>query len=372
MIQKPYRIAYLIDDLHHGGAQNLLALLVENLPEPYIPSVYCLSESAHPFGQSLKQKGIEVYIFKRRSHFDFTRLFSVTRSLASAKTDVIHGFLDASNAYAYLAGRILRKPTVFTLLSNRFTFGGLRESLIRSMYRRSSKILVNSKAGEAFLLKSVGVTRERIHLIRNWFPADRFPLMNPEPETSHGTRNEEVIGYLGRFSKEKGLDLLIRAFADVNKKRPGTRLVVIGRGEELEPLKALSRQLSLDERISFPGPAENALNALRTFSCFVLPSVNEGLPNVILEALAVGIPVVASAVGDVADLLVDGRTGVLIDHPSPQAFSDGIIKVLSTPSIAEAARREGPLFVKNNFSMKAGLQKVLLMYEELLAPQASL
>jgi glycosyltransferase involved in cell wall biosynthesis len=365
MTQKPCRIAFVIDDLSYGGAQRLIALLAESLPAPYIPVIFCLSHLTDPFADILNQKGIEVYSFRRSSHFDIFRFIELLRTLSRKKIDIIHGVLDSSNAYAFLAGRILRKPIVLSLLSERLRVGGMKARILLSLYRRCEKIWTNSKSGELYLLNTAGAAKEKIALIRNMFPTDEIPHQIEEKKSTVDGDGDELIGYVGRFSKLKNVDLLIRAFKEVAAKRHRAKLILIGCGDQKEVFLDLIDDLHLGERVEIRERVPDVLQEMRRLKCLVLPSANEGLPNVVIEALAVGTPVVGSDAGDMADLLSDGKTGALVPHPNVEMLTAAILKVLSDEEIPKRTRVEGPRLVRENFSTEVIIGKFLTLYDSI-------
>jgi glycosyltransferase involved in cell wall biosynthesis len=363
MAQKPRRIAFVIDDLSYGGAQRLLALLAESLPKTYVPVIFCLSHITDPFADIMEQKGIEVFSFRRRSHLDLFRFFAFLRTLSRKQVDIIHGVLDSSNAYAFLAGRILRKPTILSLLSERLRISGVKARMLLSMYQRCEKIWTNSKSGENYLLNTAGVAKEKIALVRNMFPMEALESQSGEKSPGTDRPEVELIGYVGRFSKLKNVDILIRAFKEIAAKRPHAKLILIGSGDQRDIFRNLIHDLQLGERVEIRERVPDVLQEMRRLKCLVLPSANEGLPNVVIEALAVGIPVVGSDAGDVADLLTDGTTGVLISHPTVEMLVEAISRVLSDPEISQTTRAEGPRLVRENFSTEVIIGKFLTLYD---------
>ena len=133
----PHKIAYVIDDLSIGGAQKQLSLLARELPNRrFVPIVFALSENLHPFAAVLEGDGVEVISIPRRSHNDVVRLLTLRRLLARADIDLLHGFLDASNAYAFLAARMLHKPVVLGVQSDRLRLSGVKSWSLSWMLRR--------------------------------------------------------------------------------------------------------------------------------------------------------------------------------------------------------------------------------------------
>jgi glycosyltransferase involved in cell wall biosynthesis len=380
--KKPiYKIAYVIDDLGYGGAQTLLVNLVSSLPEEFTPQVYCLSEITSPHADTMRRCGTSVFAFKRRSHVDAGRLIALARTMRREHIDLIHSFLDSSNAYGYIAGRLLKIPTVLSLQSNQLMFGQTKKQLLRFMLRHADKVTVNSKAGEAFLLNSVAVPRQKVLRIRNWIHTIAIPPSNPDavpdPPSAAGTtgasfgsvspgEHGKIIGYVGRLAKEKRIDVLIEAFAHLANTHLTVRLHIVGDGPERPGLENRVRQLNLGDRIEFLGHVGELEPVMNHFSCLVLPSAFEGLPNVILEALAMGLPVVASPVGDIADIIQDGHTGRIVNGDSPEALSSALEDTIEDEDLFRRTRIEGPRMIASNFSISAALDVLLPTYRELI------
>ncbi|HEU4929419.1 MAG TPA: glycosyltransferase, partial [Candidatus Krumholzibacteria bacterium] len=293
-------VGFVINDLGHGGAQKQVALLAAAL-KPYLDvRVYVMSALEHPYAPSLREHGIPVTTFQRRSHADVGRFVALTRALGTDRVDVVHAFLDASNAYAFLATRVVRKPVIMSLRSDRFTISGLRASALRSMMRRVDAVTTNSRAGVSLLVDSVGVDRDRVILVPNVTATVSLPPADPSPG---------LIGCVGRLVELKRVDLIIRALPLVRASLPGARLEVVGNGPARPALQALAQELGMSDAVMFTGAVEDATSYIARHACLVLASTFEGLPNAALEALAAGVPVVAPPVGDVASIVSDGSTG---------------------------------------------------------------
>ena len=129
----------------------------------------------------------------------------------------------------------------------------------------------------------------------------------------------------------------------------------------------MSLKLQIEDKIQMPGPAENVFAEMAGMTCLVLPSVYEGLPNVVIEALSVGTPVVAGAVGDVPELVVNGSTGVLVKDMTPNGLADGILAVLADDDLRREVRTAGPRLIESTYSMSTGLEKITAMYTSILS-----
>ena len=357
---KRIRIAYLIDDLSYGGAQKQLSLLVRALPPHIDPLVVSLSRFTDPFAGILTGAGIEVVALVRRSHADFLRLVALARTLRGARVEVVHGFLDAANAYGWASARLLRRPVVLSVQSDRLQVG-LVGAALPYMLRHADYVTVNSAAGETLLLDRVGVDRGRLALVTNWIGSG-----NP-PSAPARAADGPTIGFVGRLSPEKRVSTLVDAFAILRRRWSGGRLIVMGGGPERAHIERRIAALDIGESVELLAPSPDVKATLARLDCFVLPSAFEGLPNVVIEALAMGVPVVASRVGDLPELVTPGRTGVLVDSVEPEAFAAAIAAVVDDGELRSAVRSEGPRLVRERFSIERALEKLVPVYESLAA-----
>ena len=182
-----------------------------------------------------------------------------------------------------------------------------------------------------------GVHPERVHFVPNaWVPAAE-PLERVAARKELGARDDgvPVVGWAGRLIPIKGADVFIRALAAVRDRE--WRASIIGEGPERGALEALAAELGLAERVRFHGAIHGAARVFAAFDLFVLSSRSEGTPMVLLEAIAAGLPVVASSVGGIPDIVQDGRDAWLVPPEQPTSLARAITSALASPD--EAARR---------------------------------
>ncbi|MEJ2722269.1 MAG: glycosyltransferase [bacterium] len=306
MKNTPQRIAYVIDSLSFGGAERQVSILARSLPSHYRPLVVSLAERLDPFGNDLRERGIDVAALPRRCHNDIGRLWHLTGLLKRAGVGVVHGWLDAANAYAYPAGRMLRLPVVLSLRNEILRVSGGKASVLAWMLRHADGVLVNSKKGKTYLESIVRVNPRKILHVGNWVDPESRPGVRDIP----GTDEPPTIGFVGRFAKQKRLPLLLAAFRQVHDLVPGSRLILMGGGSERDALVRRAAHLGIENRVEFVDPDPDVGRTLRRIHVFALPSAFEGLPNAAIEAMAMGIPVIATRVGDLEDLIVEGNTGL--------------------------------------------------------------
>lgn len=359
----PIRVAFVIDDLGYAGAQKQLSILVEALRPDVAPQVHCLSPREQPYGDLLRERGIPVRSYARTGGLDVGRLFHLVRALRREPVDLVHGFLDAADVYAYVAARLLGIPALLSLRTDRLRLAGWRARLLRHCLRHASAVTVNSGAAGRHAVDIVGVSPERVVVIPNAHSGDvaapaRAPVAAP------------VIGYVGRFKAYKRIDLLIAAFSILLRTRPDARLVLVGDGEEMPRLREQARPLG--DRVEFTGAVGDAPKRMRAFTCLVVVSLSEGLSNAAMEAIAAGVPVVAYPSGDLADIVRDGVTGRVVTDDSAAGLAALLAEVIGDAALAAAAAENGPRLVRGQYSPQRAADAILPTYRRLMTKEKRL
>lgn len=354
-------VAYVIPSLAFGGAERQLSLLVRALPQGVRPVVVSLSSDLEPFGAVLLSRGIEVVAIERTGHVEPRRLFEAARAIRSREADVVHGFLDAANAYAFLAARLARKPVVLSLRNEKLTTRGAKGATVSWMLRRADEVLVNSRAGAAFLRDRVGVANERILYIPNW--AD--PEARAEAREIPPPGAPPVIGFIGRFARQKRLDLLVDAFRELLVLVPDARLILQGDGDEREAIERRVESHGLSGRVERIPMNPEVGGTLSRLHVFVITSAYEGLPNSAIEALSRGVPIVSTRVGDVGELIVEGKTGLFFDDENPVSMARTLARAVSDRGLLENAAALGPRLVREKFSIGSAVERLVSVYQRL-------
>jgi glycosyltransferase involved in cell wall biosynthesis len=245
----------------------------------------------------------------------------------------------------------------------------LYESLDRWSLRRMDRVVCVSE-GQAEKVRAAGVKKEKISVIHNAIRPERFECVKPENRDKlkefFPKAPELIVGAAGRLSPEKGFGILVDAAAEVAHEMPNVGFVLFGNG----PLKA-----SLDQRIAASGLREKFILAgfrsdlddfLPHFDLFALPSFTEGLPNVILEAFAAGIPVVATAVGGTPEIVEHGQNGFLVPPGDPIALARSIFKSFDIGHRGKEMAAQGKRRVQEHFSFDRQARQYLQLFETLL------
>ncbi len=246
----------------------------------------------------------------------------------------------------------------------------LYERLDRFALRWMDRVVCVSH-GQAVKVRRAGVAPERVTVIRNAIRADRFAEPQPEYREQLGHFFADppalIVGAAGRLSPEKGFDVLVRAAAEVCARRSDVGFVLFGEGFLRAALQDTIARAGLGGRFVLAGFRPNLDAFVPHLDLLALPSFTEGLPNVVLEAFAAGVPVVATAVGGTPEVVEHGQSGYLVPPGDVVALADGLLRVLGSP-VRRALGESGRERVLRDFTFEAQARQ----YEELfdqLAPK---
>jgi len=237
------------------------------------------------------------------------------------------------------------------------------------LLRDASRVVALSRV-EAQQYKAMGVPEEKIAIIPNGIDLSEYADLPPKGafKKKFGINSDEkIVLYLGRIHKIKGIDILVRAFADVVEKLDDVRLVVVGPDDGyLGELEALIKALRIEDKVLITGPlyGEDKLEAYVDADIYVLPSRYETFPMTLLEAYACGKPVIASNICGLKDLIIDGITGLLVEPGVVIQLAKSIHFLLDSQEKAEDMVLNGKKFVMENFTIEKAIAKLEKVYKE--------
>jgi glycosyltransferase involved in cell wall biosynthesis len=246
------------------------------------------------------------------------------------------------------------------------TFSQRRISLMR---RRVDAFVTISHEIDAEL-ENLGISRSQRVFIPNGVEIERFqPISSPEKlalRLKLSLPAGPLVIYTGRFVHEKRLDLLLKAWGQLQSGYPDATLLLVGDGEESAGLKA-----SAGPGVVFPGQMEDVLPYLQAADIFVLPSATEGLSNALLEAMAVGLPVVATSVGGAPDLIKDGENGWLIPADDVGALSSAINTLLIEENLRRSLGESARQIIIEQYALRVVADRLRSLYDSILSPGRS-
>lgn len=365
---QPPLVVHMIYRLDIGGLETLLVDTINRMPPgEYRHAVVCLTDYTD-FAQRITRPGVELHALHKpygkgslASHLDLWRL------LRRLRPAILHTYNLGTIEYAATAwaagvparvhaehGRDARDPQGLNRKHN------LLRRLVSPFIDR---IVPVSRDLRGWLIDVVGLPQRKLVLIDNGVDTERF-----RPATARETnRDAFVIGTVGRLQDVKDQATLIKAFALLRAMLPDEelRLVLVGDGPLRPQLEAQVRAEGLEAIVEFAGPRSDVETAMRGFSLFALTSIAEGTPVTLLEAMACGLPVVATRVGGIPDLVQDGVAGTLVPARDPQALAQAFAAYVRDPLLARSHGAAGRARIEQKYSMQAMLAAYVGLYDGL-------
>ena len=214
-----------------------------------------------------------------------------------------------------------------------------------------------------------GVPAKNLVLVENGIDAEDYRRTRSiaEAKASLGfPASRFLVGAVGRLSTEKGFDLLIRAIHDLVRKGEDVQLAIVGEGDERANLERLTAELGLQDRVKLPGWQTDVRGYFEAMDAFALSSHREGLPNVLLEAMALEVPVVATRVNGVPRLVQDGRNGLLVEAGDADALTTALLALIRNAALRDLFNAAGRRTVEGRYSFPTRMQKLKRIYDEML------
>lgn len=292
-------------------------------------------------------------------------VWGLARYLRNHRIRLIHSFDFYSNILGVPAARLAGVPAV---IASQRELGDLRPPLQRLVHqmvlRLADYLLVNSEAVAERLTRSGAVVPARIVVIPNGVDLARF---SPAPGPARSLSERVTVGTLADLRPEKAIGDLVRAAALVRERCPEARFVIWGDGPYRPELERLVRRLGRERAVELRGATGEPEVALRDLDIFVLPSISEAFSNVLLEALATRLPVVATRVGGNPALVEDGETGLLAPPGDPAALAKAIMRLIEDPALAAELAARGRDRVRSEFGIDRMLSRIQALYDRALA-----
>lgn len=358
----------------YNGLIEILMILAQNMNHDLYELGVCVYEyDDNEFGRKFQELGGKIYNLNispkfMTKHKEFMGLYKFFKQY---KPDVVQTHVLKANLYGTMAARLAKVPVV---IATEMTLKDIaptslkrfRDRLIHPMVSliisKCDRFMVTSQFIKNEWVDSRSVTR--FEVIYPPFNMEKYDVAIRKSQTFNGSIGKR-IGFVGRLSEEKSVKTLINAIAIVARSHPDVKLSIVGTGPNESELKAQCNELNLNSNISFEGYKANSFESLRNMDVFVLPSRTEGCPIVVLEAMAMGLPVIATNVGGNPELVIDGKTGYLVPVDSPESVAANIEKLISNRSLSRELGQNGKNRAFTEFHPASFTSKLQNLYSKL-------
>lgn len=363
------RVLQVIDSLHWGGVQQLQVTFAHAArnSDLSLSLVSLRAEEDTPYRRRLEEAGVPVVFFPAKNLLNGRRLLQLTRWIKSGGFDLVHTHLPYSNIVGAIAARSANIPVVATLHVPNVDLNPLRKRLNEwtLQHLMQEVMAVGKSVAETF--PRVASARP-IHVIHNAICLPRAYTSEERIQTRQevmGSREGPVLISVGRLDQAKGYDDLLQGVSLIRKNHPSMHVWIVGAGAYLD---ALQRQIELHELsgcVHVLGGRSDVPRLLAASDVYVSTSRMEGMSISILEAMAAGLPLVATCVGENSRLVLP-TTGVLIPTGDIQALADGLDRLLASPSLRVSLGVEALSVVMKSYDTKIWIKQIRSIYEDAL------
>jgi glycosyltransferase involved in cell wall biosynthesis len=369
------RIMEMIDRPSLGGGQTALLLLAENLDRSRF-EVFISSGGDGPLAEQASKKGIVYVPVSLGKWLSLGPPAEIAGVLKEKKIDILHTHGGIAGLYGRSAAGRARTPAVVHTLHG-IHYLHYRNPFLRRLYvllerrysRRTDRLVLVCQSDLRQARTHRLAPEEKMTVILNG--TDFRPELGADDIPSRRSElgwlpDRPVIGTVARLHRQKGVVNLVRAAPKILSACPEVRIAVVGEGPQGASLRREAQRLGLEGRLLFLGERKDAASFMALFDVFVLPSLWEGLPFVLVEAAAWGKPIVATAVDGVPEILEDGKTGLLVPPKDPSALAEAVIRLLKDKKEAHRLGETARALVPPRFPLRRMVDQTQNLYLDVL------
>ncbi len=371
-------ILFYTDTPFTGGAEKHIHLLAKNLvKDGYRVRVVCSSyKKLDVWCSEMKKDGIGIIRLKVSHKHDPRHYFELKKILKKDEPDLLHLHLwnPGSCRYAFWA-KGKKQTRIVTTEHDPFPLQGIKKNFKKNALAKTTHTITVSEANYRQMLKWYPELKNRMSIIHNGIDLEAFEkeLMHFTTQEKHKIRtqlfeaksDDTVLLTIAALHPRKGLKYLLKAMRKIIEQKNSTKLVIIGEGPEKPELEKLINKLKIQDRVKLLGHQENIPKMLKSSDLFVLPSIKEAFGLVLLEAMAAQVPIVATNVGGIPEIVEDRKNGFLVEPRDEDALTQTILMLIKNKPLREKLAFLGHHKVKQ-FDLKGMVEKTKKVYHEIL------
>jgi glycosyltransferase involved in cell wall biosynthesis len=370
------RILHVINSFDIGGNERFVVELLRRLDRAEFEQAVCVPDRGRDYTFDLKQLceslAVPIHVIEARGNLDRGIGRRLKALMAAGGYDVVHTHLVLSQYWGRRAAMAAGVGRIISSEQNAYRFKvwppfrWIEQRLTRS----TECVVACSEHVRRHLIRRVGLPREKITLVYNGVDTEAFsprqgaadPVRIAVREELGVGPDEKLIGTVGHLNRQKGHDVLIGAFADLVRQEPAARLVIAGRGPLRRRLEALAVRRGVEGKVTFAGLVSDVARFLKGLDLFAFPSRWEGFGIALIEAMASGLPVVASATGGIREIVEDGVSGRLVPAGDRAALAEALLSVLRDADRARGLAQHGLARIRKRFSLARTVEQMAAIY----------
>lgn len=377
------KILIIIDNLNKGGAQQQLLKFITGYDRGRFEITLCtLDATANYMLGDFEKAGARVIIIPQRGKLCLGALIKLYQLLRSERFDIVHTYLATADYYGRLAAILTGNCKIVSSVRGEDRWKEKQHIWAdRVLNRFNDRIVVNAGRLREVVIKRDYAQPDKIVTIYNGIDTGKiedgrakidspFSILNLRRSLGI-SNNEYVVGAVGRLGPEKDYPTFLKAAEEVVKIVPNVKFVIVGDGPEKQRLADSVKRLGIENKIIFTGLRNDALEIMNIFDVQVLTSLYEGCPNVVMEAMALAKPVVATDVGGCAELISDGVSGYISKVGDSRDIAAKVIAILKDNALRQKMGEAGREKIRRDFRSEIMVSKTEALYEQLAGPKTA-
>jgi glycosyltransferase involved in cell wall biosynthesis len=367
---KKIKLLFGLSQLGRGGLELQVLEICKRLSKDKFV-IYCLPLwPIYDLEEEFLKAGVKIVKIHKKSSIDFSIVVKLIEFLKNERIDIVHTWIFTSNTWTRIAAILCKIPVIIASERSVDIWKKYPHKIVDKLLSKKTDLIIsNSKAVNDFVV-SGGIPANKCKIIYNGVDIKKLNKINKPPniikKEINIPVNKTIIGIVANFNPQKDYKNFVQAARLILKKRDDVHFVSVGIGPEFNTIIELTKKLRINDRFTFLGIRSDIPNLLTIMDIFTLSSTREGFSNAILEAMAVGLPVVATDVGGNAEAVIDGETGFIVPPQNPEKLAFALLQLIEFPKLRKKFGDEGKSRTELNFGINTMIESYSRSYLELL------
>ena len=364
------KILFISVHLNYGGAEVGLLTVLKNIDRKRFDCSVLSIEPKGAIGKEIEDVGIEViYLNESARLFNIPLIWRIAGVLYKKKPDILHTSLFYANFFGRLAALIARPAVIITEEHSMHIEKRFYHILLdRWLSNVTDRIRVCSHSVLDFTSRQEGIPKEKFCVIYNAVDAERFNISQTKDDARRSagfTPDDFIVGSVGSLIPLKGHRFLVEAVSYLAGELPRLKLVIAGEGKCRDELNTLAKEKGISEKVIFLGVRKEIPQLMRMMDIFVLPSLQEGFPCTIVEAMYMGLPVIASNISGIPEVITSGDNGILVEPGNADTIRKSILALYRDESLRNRLRQAARRKIESAYLPFHYVKQFEALYDEL-------